>query len=269
VNRETALASSALVSLGRFDHPAGQAHRDPEEERAGFYSANFVETGRFELQAGRRRHAVAPGTLFVTTPGLTYRCRHDSEAPTDVCLSASFAPALADDVVATLGEAARAPAVVLPLTNRLAFLRLALVDAAGAGALAADTYGSELLAAVLGAETAGPPRLFRPGQLAWYAARVRAARERLEAEYAEPHSLASLARGAGMSPFHFARVFRELAGLPPHRCLLRVRLRRAAERLRQGARVTDACYDCGFSNLSHFSRSFRLAFGVVPSRYRG
>jgi len=70
-----------------------------------------------------------------------------------------------------------------------------------------------------------------------------------------------------MSPFHFARLFRETTGTPPHRYLVSVRLREAARRLRQGARVTDACFDVGFGNLSHFVRAFRRTFGVSPSRY--
>ena len=68
-----------------------------------------------------------------------------------------------------------------------------------------------------------------------------------------------------MSLFHFARVFRELTGLPPHRYLLRTRLERAAQRLRTGDSVTNTCYAVGFSNLSHFTRSFRRRFGVAPS----
>jgi AraC-like DNA-binding protein len=70
-----------------------------------------------------------------------------------------------------------------------------------------------------------------------------------------------------MSPFHFARVFRELAGTPPHQYLLRVRLTEAARRLRDGDRVTNACFASGFSHLSHFGRLFHRRFGVLPSQY--
>jgi AraC-like DNA-binding protein len=70
-----------------------------------------------------------------------------------------------------------------------------------------------------------------------------------------------------MSAFHFARVFRELSGTPPHQFLLSIRLREAARRLREGASVTEACYGSGFQNLSHFSRQFTRRFGVKPSLY--
>jgi len=70
-----------------------------------------------------------------------------------------------------------------------------------------------------------------------------------------------------MSPFHFARVFRELVGTPPHRYLLTVRLARAAALLREGTTVTDTCFAVGFGNFSHFIRLFRRTFGVSPSHF--
>ena len=69
-----------------------------------------------------------------------------------------------------------------------------------------------------------------------------------------------------MSPFRFARVFRDLTGIPPHKYLVRARLMRARALLRTGTSVTNACYAVGFNNLSHFIRSFRRTFGDAPSR---
>jgi AraC family transcriptional regulator len=86
--------------------------------------------------------------------------------------------------------------------------------------------------------------------------------------YAEPVSLSRMAREAGMSVYHFARVFAELEGHPPHKYLLGVRLRRAAMRLRAGASVTETCFACGFSSLSHFVSTFRRHLGMRPSETR-
>lgn len=60
----------------------------------------------------------------------------------------------------------------------------------------------------------------------------------IEARYAEPLSLSIIARDLGMSVFHFARIFSELEGRPPHRFLTDVRLTHADARLRDGAGVT-------------------------------
>jgi AraC-like DNA-binding protein len=68
-----------------------------------------------------------------------------------------------------------------------------------------------------------------------------------------------------MSTFQFARVFRELVGSAPHQYLLHVRYQAALRMLLEGASVTDACFECGFANLSHFTREFKRRFGHSPS----
>jgi AraC-like DNA-binding protein len=262
MNRFTPLCETALCAVTRFDHPPGEVHHDPREEQVPRASVNFVETGSFELRAGKERYHLRPGLLFVPWPGLVFSCHHE-ESPSDVCLSVRYARDFSDEIGASAERTNGRP--VASLTNRLAYLRLLLVRAVAAGdRVGADTVAGELLA---GVRTDDAPRpLFRARQLSWYASRIDAVREKLRAEYEQPHLLKDLAREAGMSPFHFSRVFRELAGTPPHRYLREVRLARAAEMLRQGASVTRACFDCGFTNLSHFTRSFRRRFGVPPSR---
>jgi AraC family transcriptional regulator len=85
----------------------------------------------------------------------------------------------------------------------------------------------------------------------------------------EPHSLAELARRAGLSPYHFLRTFKRVAGVTPHQWLLRARLREAARRLGAGRQpVTEIALDVGFEDLSNFMRAFRAEFGTSPRRYR-
>ncbi len=110
-------------------------------------------------------------------------------------------------------------------------------------------------------------RMYGEWQLGWYARRVDRAREKLDVDYSRDHKLASLAEEAGMSPFHFSRVFRELVGTPPHRYLVRRRLEVASKLLREGLSVSETCFSSGFTNLSHFVRSFRGYFGRSPSRF--
>ena len=130
--------------------------------------------------------------------------------------------------------------------------------------MSVESIAGELLDALL--ESTDRP-LYRPAQLAWYARRVDDARQRLDEDFSSRHSLSALAHDAGMSPFHFARVFRELSGLPPHRYLVRRRMTAAAQLVRDGASVTDTCYAVGFQSLSHFVHTFRRTFGVAPSRF--
>ena len=98
--------------------------------------------------------------------------------------------------------------------------------------------------------------MFSERKFDWYAERVHFAREQLDREFASEFTVSELARSVGMSMFHFTRVFTELTGMPPHRYLLATRLKAARAMLRDGRSVTETCFACGFSNLSHFSRSF-------------
>jgi AraC-like DNA-binding protein len=199
-------------------------------------------------------------SVFVTTPGMEYSCAHDEEYPRDSCLSIAYS----DDAVEEACSAATlAKTPVRPLTNRLAFLGQSLRTC-----VAGDEARTEALAgAVLWSLSAGAGRhpLFRPERLAWYAARVDRVKAMIVARYAEPLSLSMMASDSGMSVFHFARIFGELEGRPPHRFLSDIRLAHAHARLRDGAGVTETCFAVGFNSLSHFVTTFRRRYGTRPS----
>ena len=76
-----------------------------------------------------------------------------------------------------------------------------------------------------------------------------------------------LARAAGMSRYHFSRIFREVMGTSPYQHLLDVRLARAAELLRGGhATVTEAALSAGFTEFGRFAAHFQRRFGCLPSQ---
>ncbi|HEY8923705.1 MAG TPA: AraC family transcriptional regulator [Polyangia bacterium] len=85
----------------------------------------------------------------------------------------------------------------------------------------------------------------------------------------EALELRGLARHAGMSPFHFHRVFRGLLGETPLELQRRLRLERAAAALLGGdERVTALAFDAGYETHEAFTRAFRRAYGVSPSSFR-
>jgi AraC family transcriptional regulator len=195
---------------------------------------------------------------------MEFSCAHDDEHPTDCCLSITYS----DDAV----ESARAftavgGSPVRRLTNRHAFIRRAITGCNAADAARMEALAGALLCSLTTASASRQP-LFKPHRLALYAARVERAKERMAVRYADPLSLSSIAKDVGMSVFHFARIFAELEGMPPHRYLTTVRLSRAHARLRDGASVTDACFAVGFGSLSHFVTMFRRRYGVKPSDLR-
>jgi AraC-like DNA-binding protein len=95
------------------------------------------------------------------------------------------------------------------------------------------------------------------------------AKDLADARYADPLTVADLARAAGLSPAHFSREFRRSFGEPPHRYLLTRRLERAAALLRTTDRsVTEICHAVGLTSLGSFTTSFRRVHGLTPSAYR-
>jgi AraC family transcriptional regulator len=81
--------------------------------------------------------------------------------------------------------------------------------------------------------------------------------------------LDDLARVACFSPFHFHRVFTALVGESVKEHVRRLRLERAAYRLRYGDEsVTRIAFDAGFQAHESFTRAFRALFGASPSQFR-
>src|SRR5262249_41799443 len=99
--------------------------------------------------------------------------------------------------------------------------------------------------------------------------RIVRALEKIEASYAEALGVEDLARAAGMSRFHFSRLFHEQVGKSPYQYLIAVRVTHARELLAGGrTTVTEAALAVGFSDLSRFSRAFREHFGESPAASR-
>ena len=271
MNRLTTYISSPTVSLSRFDHPDSIPHRDPQEEIAPFHSINFIEKGSYSIKSGKQQWQLSRGDVFITQPGLIFSCTHSEEFPEDVCFSVRYSPDFVNcwnEEPWLLLEQSRC---VLRLSNRLAYLHMRFnhLTLGKADVMAAETLATDLVIAAAQGRLDSANRLYDGRHLAWYMERVEAARCLMESTYSDSHSLSSLARFTGMSPFHFARIFKELTGTPPHRFLMKVRLARACDLLSEGVSVTEACFASGFANLSHFIRLFHRTFAVSPSKFSG
>ncbi|MEW6131456.1 MAG: AraC family transcriptional regulator [Acidobacteriota bacterium] len=98
-------------------------------------------------------------------------------------------------------------------------------------------------------------------------AAVKLVRAYIEENYAENISLETLAHLTNLSPFHLNRVFSKAIGLPPHAFQTQVRLLKARKFLAQGKTISEATYDAGFADQSHFTRHFKRIFGFTPSNF--
>lgn len=260
--RTTHLWRSDELSVHRLDHPADHEDR-PYKQIAPAYAASFVEDGAFDLYASGDFWRLGRGDVFLRRPGLVYEAGYEHERFTDTCLTVTYLSAEQDGFDRAHGWTQQRP--MLRASNRLLYLRWALAHAVAHNQpMLIEHCASEIFRT----EEDAPQVLFRERKLAWYAERVHAACERMNAAFDQEHTISAFAREAGMSVFQFTRVFAALIGAPPHRYLNDARLRAAASMLADGRSVTDACFACGYNNLSHFSRAFTRRYGVSPSRYR-
>ncbi|HEY1453030.1 MAG TPA: methylated-DNA--[protein]-cysteine S-methyltransferase, partial [Roseiarcus sp.] len=84
----------------------------------------------------------------------------------------------------------------------------------------------------------------------------------------EAPKLADLAARAGMSPFHFHRLFKKVAGVTPRAYAAQIKARRAADGLRTAETITEAIYDAGFNSSSRFYESSSARLGMTPTAVR-
>lgn len=91
----------------------------------------------------------------------------------------------------------------------------------------------------------------------------------VSANLAERILVADLAREAGLSPDRFAFEFTQLAGQPPHRYVLSMRIDRALELLdTTSSSLVEIAIECGFASQQHMSTAIRRRLGTTPRRYR-
>jgi YesN/AraC family two-component response regulator len=87
--------------------------------------------------------------------------------------------------------------------------------------------------------------------------------------FAEPLTLDDAVRAARLSRYHFCRLFRHETGMTFLEYLRGVRIRRATVLLADRyLKITEVAYRVGFSDLSHFDRTFRRVVGRSPTEYR-
>jgi AraC family transcriptional regulator len=149
---------------------------------------------------------------------------------------------------------------------------LALLDAGGAADLLAGLYADSLVHSLTlhlirahagaGSGRHRPPRVLQTPALALVL-------DYVEANLDRPMALADLAAVAGLSVFHFARVFRRSVGQTPRRYVMERRVDAARRRLAAGGEpIIEVAAACGFASSTHFASAFRRLVGVSPREYR-
>jgi AraC family transcriptional regulator len=255
------------------------------EEQHSQFSVAIVLAGTFQYRAAagndRRGQLMMPGSLLLGNPGQGFECSHEHGAG-DRCLSFHFSEDYFERIAADAGggrgqgkfRLLRLPATA-EMSNLVARASAGLArisTAQGTGSLAVwEEIAIEVAASALclangdGCVSFDP----QPSATARITRAVRMIEESQELAQDSELSLQHLAQEAGLSPYHFLRVFEQVTGVTPHQYVRRTRLRRAATQLlAESANILDIVVDCGFGDLSNFNRAFRSEFGLGPQEFR-
>ena len=256
---------------------SGPQDRPFEEFHTG-YTIAIVGAGTFQYRASlaqkRGHELLTPGSLVLGNADQYFECGHDHSTG-DRCISFWYAPSYFERLAADAGIhrfTSGFPALRLPPLRALSpLIARCCSSLTGSGD---DHHGTswEELSVKLAARTiqlaSGLPEESTSAPPATIAKVTRAVRI-IEERPNEELTLASLAREARLSEYHFLRTFERLTGVTPHRYILRSRLREAAVRLAsEPERVLDIAFDCGFGDVSNFNRAFRAEFLVSPRGFR-
>jgi AraC-like DNA-binding protein len=96
---------------------------------------------------------------------------------------------------------------------------------------------------------------------------VRQAKELLSADMESAISLDKAAETAGVSRYHFLRIFKKATGIPPHAYRTVKRIEVAKSLIKQGIPISQVALETGFSDQSHFTNTFRNYIGSTPGQY--
>jgi len=259
----TTLLTTRSITVSEFRCDAGPDDTPFAECRTG-HSIAYVRAGSFGCHCRAGFFELVAGSMLVGAPGEEYTCTHEHVSG-DVCLGFFFS----EDLVDALGgrhEIWKVGATP-PLPELMVLGELAQTAADGNSDLGLDEIG-QILAGRFVDVVSGKAR--KPATpTARDRRRAVEAALWIDANSHEEVDLEQAARQAGLSPFHFLRLFSAVLGVTPHQYLVRSRLRHAARRLADDdSPVTDIAYDVGFADLSNFVRTFGRAAGASPLKFR-
>ncbi len=242
--------------------------RDPAfEERHTHISVSAVLSGTFVYRSARARVLMAPGSLLLGERDAPFSCSHEHGIG-DRCVAFYFDPVFVEEIASEI-----------PGVRRIVFNTNRIPPCQSLAPLFADIrtfvdsgaqYAAEELALRMAGATLRMVGADRDVQVNGRdERRISHALAIIEKNLTAQLSVATLAAEVEMTRYHFLRTFHRTVGETPYRYILNRRLVLAAQRLSTSPNgVLEIALDCGFGDLSEFTRHFRSRFGTPPAAYR-
>jgi AraC family transcriptional regulator len=223
----------------------------------------LVTKGSCVIESRKGRAAYRPGSVGVTPPGAATELRWRSTSDDKLeSLHTHLSGALVTETAEAAGKAGLPD--VLQLDDpfvRVACEALGRAAREGAPALYADSLAQALVAhLVFGVKTEAPAGDRAVRQITSY----------MSDHLHEDVSLDDLAGQANLSKFHLLRMFKQATGFTPHRYLVDLRMRKAADLLQDTRQsVLQVAIACGYRSPGQFAATFRRVYGMSPVVFRG
>ena len=225
-----------------------------------------VIAGSFRYRSSRGCVTLMPGALMLGNDGDEFECSYDGTWG-DRCISFGYTCDYFERIAAEAGNAKRAGFHTHRVPPTPAAIALAAEIETESGR--ADAPRWEELALRVAGDALSSVEGVAAEPSARDERRILNALDLIEARYSEPLSVGTIAGAVCMSPYHFLRVFRAVAGVTPHQYLVRTRLRRAAVALAaRDEPIAAIAFAHGFGDLLTFVTTFGRVFGRSPRAYR-
>ena len=258
------LFQSECLSVVDYRGSMGPDH-PPFVEQHHRHSLSYVRKGSFGYDCRGRSHELVAGSVMVGHIGDEYTCSHAHHACGDECLSFQLNSAFADELGLT--QDSLRIGCMPPLPELMIYGEFAQAAGYGENDIGVDEAAILFVARFL--ETISGKAKRTATMPARDRRRAVESAMWIDDNSDQPLDLETTARAAGVSSFHFLRLFSNVLGVTPHQYLVRARLRHAARLLADETRSgTDIAFDVGFGDLSNIVRTFHRAAGVSPRRFR-
>ena len=225
--------------------------------------------GVFVRHVGRNDSVAEANQVLFFNAGEAYSISHPV-AGGDACLSIGVAPEILAEL-APKHELRTGPGLAFRRQRRRIDARAQAMMAMVRHSLkrgAADALEGETLALTLIRRSLGERTSHAAGASAGRQKLADRAKLVLSSDLARRWTLAEIAQEVRVSPVYLTQVFQQVEGMPLYRYPMRLRLARALDLLGDYDDLTTLGLDLGFSSHSHFTASFRQAYGRSPAEFQ-
>lgn len=262
--RQSVMRSSAFQ--GELPAHTIEEHEHDEVQLVVGHSTCGTEASWHRGNAKQGRHLMKPGDVAVIPSGQPHRFRLSSNT---LVSTVYFERAVVEEALATIsGDAQReirpGYGISDPLLRELV---VGLSTETMGGFRNGRSFAETLEEALLHRIVAGPQPLAVHGP-DLSRGRLSHVLDYIEAHFIEDISLDDLAALAAMSRFHFARRFKQVTGVSPHRYITMRRIEEAKRLLKTDLPIATLALALGFADQSHFSTRFKAFVGMTPSAFR-